>query len=65
MIKGKSLINTNHLFIFASNKIMPIGNYYKYFDNHSDIEEVVNNENIFSEEKIQEKKNQITPKKVV
>jgi RNA polymerase sigma factor (sigma-70 family) len=56
LIKGKSLINTNHLFIFASNKIMPIGNYYKYFDNHSDIEEVVKNENIFSEEKIQEKK---------
>lgn len=56
LIKGKSVINTNHLFIFASNKIMPIGNYRKYFDNQIDIKEAVNNEDIFPEETNREKK---------
>lgn len=56
LIKGKSLINTNHLFILSSNKIMPIGNYRKYFDNNLEIEEAANSEDFLPEEEIKEKK---------
>lgn len=58
-IKGKSFINTNHLFIFSSDKVMPIGNHYQYFDNLLNIEDVIKNERIFLEEDIKQKKTSV------